>query len=456
MIKFLKENNYLNILEAQEFVNEKGSFTQLIEELSNILDETYFSRLDNWICYFNQNYSKCICFFSDMVFSLLKAIEENQIIRTQTLHEFNLSLAFFDKIFKIKVSLNSRSIQHTDYLLQLSLLYSKYYGYQYNSFYEVFKQGFFVLDAAYLSNVFKVLFLKYKVPNLLANNFVKLRSYEISALLYMSSGKNIRTFNELPIPISKKESFVLNNLLPDRLNADDNILERAIMLSKLVVKSGVNNIDLLERLLKESKIFKHSYQTFYRDLSFWSSVFVLLSKVDFSNTNLTLTEFVDFFEYKKYNENHLFTLKGRTPRSVTNEITHWHEMADFKENMKYAELNWGADDANQIRKYTDGNVKYAVNEITTGKELLQESTLLKHCVFAYIHNCARGVISIWSLKKEVNTIYEPYITIEVVKSRVVQVAGKYNRAINKIEMQIVKSWAEDMSFKVDVLETSLV
>ena len=43
----------------------------------------------------------------------------------------------------------------------------------------------------------------------------------------------------------------------------------------------------------------------------------------------------------------------------------------------------------------------------------------------------------------------PYITIEVSNNNVIQIAGKRNRQINHIELDLIKKWAKKLNFTIE-------
>lgn len=151
----------------------------------------------------------------------------------------------------------------------------------------------------------------------------------------------------------------------------------------------------------------------------------------------------------KYAEDSNYSLRGRTILSVENAINNWHESADYPKNKKLISQEWYRTTEKDIEIYKN-KIKYLFKEIITGEELFLESKKLKHCVFSYIDSCVRGYIAIWSLQKAVDSIYQPFITIEVANNRIIQVSGKHNRPINAEENKLIEEWAKSMSYQMEL------
>jgi hypothetical protein len=158
-----------------------------------------------------------------------------------------------------------------------------------------------------------------------------------------------------------------------------------------------------------------------------------------------MQEYVDYFEFKKYTENPEYSLHRRTVNSITRAIDQWHEAANYGILKERISATWSAkNDDKTIIKHN--NEKYAFNEITSGQELLKESSEMKHCVFSYINHCIAGYTAIWSMKRKIKSTYKSYITIEVNDKKIIQVAGKRNRLVNRKDVEIISAWAEKMNF----------
>jgi len=204
----IKNNKFLDTI---DLVNDSKRFLIKIEELYYSVEPTILSRLENWISYFNNNYNKFICSYSATIFGLISVAKNNPLFKTQTEYEFHISLKFYDCIFKSGVFIIINSTDLAKQLLNLSLVYGKYPGMVIHSrisSLQILKNGVYEKN---LNNLFETLFIKYENPYILTNSLNSLTSIEIDALMHILQGNNIRNFDRLPFPISKKESFQFFN-----------------------------------------------------------------------------------------------------------------------------------------------------------------------------------------------------------------------------------------------------
>jgi len=423
---------------------------ELLFEMKDIrysVEETIISRLNKWIYYFNQNYTKFVCGYSLLALTLIEAAKNNQIFRTQTEYEFKTSLKFYDFISDSDIFFSLSTPESAKYLLKISLLFGKYSGMIIRSTRSSVKTLENGINENNLNKLFESLFVKYENPFILTNNLNKLNLAEIEALMHILQGNNIRNFNKLPFHVSRKESFHFLFKLPQTLTFKKDILAKGLICSKLSLCKSYNKI-LLHEFVLCSKVFEFKPYTFHDDIGFWQNVFELICNVQWNYSPLLMQEYIDFFEYKKYTENLNYSLKGRTVKSVTKAIVNWHEAADYAEKLKLIELEWNGSNLKEIKLEREG-IEYVFNEITNGKELFSESKKMKHCVFSYIESCANGYTSIWSMKKKMDSIYTSYLTIEVRKNKVIQISGKRNRQVNHTELELIKKWAKEMNFDID-------
>jgi hypothetical protein len=441
----IDDNNLMNVI---SLVDDRRKLMLQLERIDYVLDLRFLKRLNKWFAFFNVNYINTTSIYSHTISVLIKAAEENTLFRTQTSHEFELSLSFYEHLFSSKIFLRLNDIEEASYLLQISLLFGKYPGMVNGSI----KKSILALSDGIrfgsLNIVFEKLFCKYEIPHIFTDNLNKLSILELETLMHILQGNNIRSFVKLPIPISKKESYIFINELPNELNFKNNILERGIIASKLLVLTNVNNANKLAEFFSCSRIFECQHYIFYEDIDFWKQVFNFISNVSWGITNLRMQEYIDFFEHQKYSENPDYSLKGRTENSISLAIHEWHEEADYAKKLEYINLEWKGLKTTPFREVIEDDV-FLIEEIVNGKELLNESEKLKHCVFSYIDSCAQGFTAIWSMKKEVDSFFQSYITIQVTGKNIVQIAGKRNRAVVSKEYNFIESWAKEMNFEID-------
>jgi PcfJ-like protein len=439
----------LNTTDTQdvfELIQDIYGFEIELEELTNQVEAPLLNRLNKWFRFFNENYSFCLCYYEQTVFALIEAAKNNELFREQTACEFELSLAFYQKLFRLNVFIKITTITNALKLLSFSLIFGKYPGMllgSINKSLSVLSKGF---NQHNLEILFDTLFVKYEVPTFFIKHIHLLSSLEIEALMFVLQGHNIRKFKGIPYQISRKESYILINALPDNLAFEDRVLERAFICSKMLLGKP-KNIMLLNFFLDYSTTFKDDCLLFYKDIQFWQSAFVLVCDALNSEYHLGVQEYVDYFEYKKYVDPTAFSLKGRSADSITTSVNRWHGNLGYQNTKKVEKLSWVGSKFSETHYKYKGH-SYLFKEITTGKDLLLESQKLEHCVASYAEKCFRGETTIWSLRKEINGVYVPFITIEIIQNYIVQMYGKRNRKVTPIEYHLIKQWAANKEIKI--------
>lgn len=422
----------------------------LTKEVRNIKDfqpKGISSRTTKWLTFFNKNHDYCRFYFEATICALFAAAQKNEIWRTQTTEELNLSFNFYETIFSNapNLFLNEKSESAT-ILMQISLIFSKYSGMVVKSIREEAKKlNKYILEPE-LINFFKCIFIKYEDPYVLTNKFYLLKMEEINILMHILQGNNIKSHPQLPIKISNKELFILVNKLPQPLYFKNNILVRSIVAAKLFLQG--RNSRVLPAFLVYSKVFNHHLDEFVSALDFWVTAFYLLAKDEqFNNAQI-----IDYLEYKKHMCGESYSLKGRTYNSILRETLLWHDTQEFTRKEEVMKLNWQPRYEISNTIIEDG-VEYKFNEITNGEEMLFETKHLHHCVFSYTESCHRGFCSIFSMQKSKNGEWKPSITIEVQQNSIVQIAGKNNRSASAMEINVIKRWASQM--KIEYIEQNL-
>jgi hypothetical protein len=431
-------------LEVIENIDDLTGFEIGMEDIERRMDFVYLKRLNKWFKFFNQYYMESMCFYSGTILSLIDAAFNNQLFRTQTTHEFNLSLGFYKIIFKNKIFITVKSQEGACQLLIISFIFAKYPGMVLCPILKPLNK----LDNDNFDLLFEELFIKHENPIVLTRNIELLSSLEIDVLMFLFQGNNIRKYPKLPLALSKKEAHVFVNELPKSLIFKNNILERTLIYIKLL-SAKPSRKELLVKFLFYSNSFKRTLTSFYQDLDFWKRAFFLTCEIDEGRYDIRLRECVDYFEYIKFIEQDYNSIKGRTPSSVARSIYQWHENVNYEEYMELVKLKWeGTNYPEDIINY--GNHKYLFREITNGKDLLLESEKLKHCVFSYVNECYQGFTSVWSLRKKNNSEFIHYITIEIQNKSIVQIVGKRNRSVTNSEFNLIKKWAETRCFDIRV------
>ena len=355
-----------------------------LKDLDYLADRGLLMRVNRWLTFLNEPFFCWRETYSHLVYSVLIAAKENAIFRSQSSHEFQISLDFLGRVLKRKPRLNLTKLESAEYLLRTCLIVSKYPGMVIRSFHQAIDHIDENGSNESLQALFAYLFVKYENPAYLINHLTRLQPTEIELLMFVLQGNSIRKFHSLPMPISRKESWVLQHEFPAIVQFDEDVLLRQIVCSKLLI-SAKGNAEVLEGFVENCKRFQFDLQTFIKDLAFWKRAFDLCCKIEWDAVAMTLTDFLDHIDYRRYVDEEDFSLKGRTALS-----------------------------------------------------LQQESQNLKHCALSYIQHCADGHTSVWSLKRKEDGQFKSFITVEIRGGNVTQARGLCNRNLTEEEEALLQ------------------
>jgi len=427
-------------------IDDQADFQYQIINI-DFIELSLLLRLNNWLHFFNNNYSNASGIYTNTIFALINATKYNEIFRTQTKHEFDTSLKFYEKIINSVTSIAISNEETAKLLLNISLIYGKYPGMLVRSTMigiNILQNG---TSDTQIHKLFEYLFVKYEDPYFLSKNLNNLGLIELEALMMILQGNNIRHYEKLPFYLSRKESFLLINSIPVNLKFEDSILERSIICAKLLL-SNTSYPKLLFPFLSFSKVFEFQVAKFHSNIGYWRSVFDLMCQINWRRSTLSLQEYIDYFEYKKYTEDPNYNLNHRTINSISRSIYRWHKFSEYLRNKETLSLRWkGVKEQDLQIKHK--KVKYVIKQITTAQNLYKESEEMKHCAFSYVESCVHGRTSIWSIRKVVNSVHQPYLTIEVRKNKIIQIAGKRNRFPNRTDYEVIMLWAHEVGFVVN-------
>lgn len=183
---------------------------------------------------------------------------------------------------------------------------------------------------------------------------------------------------------------------------------------------------------------------FMRDEEFWATVVQWFCNQAMLDTR-QVGPLVDFIMHCR-NEDHNFSMKGRTALAMIRNMEEWHGVlhrlkgapTDVYEQSGLLEGTWIT---KKVDRQTGMELKHVwiFKELTSAKELMQEGRAMRHCVYSYARSVQEGYISIWSLRKDEERI----LTIEVDNrsETIRQVRGFGNRWPAKEEMHLVNQWA---------------
>ena len=93
--------------------------------------------------------------------------------------------------------------------------------------------------------------------------------------------------------------------------------------------------------------------------------------------------------------------------------------------------------------------EYAVVQLRTAVELVEETRAMRHCVSTYASKCVAGQASIWSLRLASPRHLDRLLTIELDRqNRAVQVRGFANRLPRPAEVQVLSRWAKARAVEI--------
>jgi hypothetical protein len=424
----------LNLRKLEHF---KAKYAEIIDCLDSLLQKRYFK----WLSFFNEHYNKQPLIYTETVMALTSEMYGNDLLKTQTQYEFETTLLFYLKLFELPFSIAVRDDRTAIFLLRVALIYGRYASMQIRSFKkagEKFRKQGLVISKEDVYGFFEVLFVKYETPQLFTSNLARLTSTETDILMFVLQGNNIRKHPKLPIPLSKKESYLLMNEMPAALHFTDEIVFRYLITAKFL--SRIKNTELLVRFLSECRSFRYHPSAFYDRLATWADAYNILLTDDIGEYAIDFEHCLDYFEFS-ISEDESFSLKGRTLGSVIRSIDEWDRGISLMQYKRLVGHSW-AKSAIEDVIIPYGKEVYHFTEITNGMGLREESELMKHCVFSYISHCIEGRCHIWSVSKEENGALQKYLTIEILRNEIVQVSGVQNARPTSDDILLIKSWAE--------------
>ena len=435
---------------AFELMSDDSDARFYSKDLDYLTDRKIQMRLTLWVKFFNDKYGQFLGAHSQMTSACILASKNCETFRTQTKHEFEVSIDFLNRLIAQKRFLTIPNIESGRFLLATALILGNYPGMVLRSIQRAVSKlndGCSILS---IKRLFSELFVKYEIPSYLIDSLPNLTKNELDALMFVIQGNSLRSFPSLPLPISKKETWVIQNRFPGNVRFDENILLKGIVCSKLLIGTQ-NGERIITDFVENCKPFQFNLQTFVDDISFWKQVFNMCNKIDWDEVVMSMGVFLDHIEYRRYVHNEDFSLKGRNPEALENELFEWNERQNYKELKKLRHLTWNGHGMD-VWTFEHCGVEYQFGEIRSGKDLLKESKNLKHCAYGYIQYCADGHTSIWSLKRKEHSFYECYITVETRDSRVCQARGLRNRDLTRDEVAILEMVKEKFEFSNELDE----
>ena len=264
---------------------------------------------------------------------------------------------------------------------------------------------------------------------------------------HIGAGKNIRTADGLPAPLTKKMAHAF-------LGAPETYpIDAAFRWAQALALGGDER---LADALRETRLARE-----FRDDEFWLSVirfFVRNPMLDLVHVN----PIVDYLWNQRYEPRVEFvdrgvarelgpaqpnlSMRGRTVATVLREVEQWHRQLGREGSG--GRLQWRKSAFGDYR-FVEGTEEsrnmriWRIQELLSSQELIAEGRRMHHCVASYAVSCHGGKCSIWSMNVETDEGIEPLLTIEVGHdtNEIRQVRGIRNRLSTEKEKDIIRRWA---------------
>jgi len=276
------------------------------------------------------------------------------------------------------------------------------------------------------------------LPNFLLGN---LKLVDVSLLLYLAVGKNIRKHISGSF-FTKKMAHIFHNL-----KNEDRILEENIERYYLycLVKSLGGNQDFFEFLSQYITIdLNHGYR-FQTTLPYIKKIV----EWDIFNTlNRNECQLILGYISHLLQDEPDFNIQGRTLTSFTRLAYLFNEQNIRSRNNWFNPIIWKGAAYEKWEEEIDGKV-YQIIQLLTTQSLIDESAQLNHCVSGYAQQCHKNQCSIWSLQIQFRRkSWKSLVTIEINASKqIVQAKGNHNSIPKRIHLDIIKAWTKQEGLK---------
>lgn len=290
------------------------------------------------------------------------------------------------------------------------------------------------------------LFAKYRMPNFMAAVWLRgdpEAARWLELFIHLGRGRSIRQF-ETPIRLTKSMARFF------MLAPDDLTVEQALRWAQV---RGLGGDPQLARTIIETVLAKPT-----TDESFWESVIRFLI-VNAPPTHEEVRQIVGFIHQQRFEPAEKvwgrgagdeplqpnFEIQGRSLRSLRRHMSNWREelLPKMQELPSRSEPVWPATGIGSFQ-HDDGSRRWTIEELLTGKALVIEGEIMRHCVASYIHVCVRQRTSIWSMRACEEEHSKRVLTIQVspTSRTILQAKGRKNAPPDDRSWAILQKWAE--------------
>lgn len=289
--------------------------------------------------------------------------------------------------------------------------------------------------------ILSLLFESYSVPPLLAVYLTQWsEALELEHKPWISHilrGASIRSYPELPFPVSKAMAGVFSTYLPTRMED----LATVLATTALIVK-GIDAARARNYLKNVARLSEW-------DLFF--EVVLVLDKKGFGPRDFR--EIWDYILSLSDSERSNLNLAKIRADVLKKKIDLWHlELGSGKYRFNTKPLPSAKIPSKTYVHHSA--VRFRFQQLRTEKEVFREGLIQEHCVFSYIHDLRKSRSFLFSMATNVDSLdsdkplFQPLLTIEVVANCVVQVRGKNNRVPTDSEWDWIEKWCTDRKLKI--------
>jgi hypothetical protein len=259
-------------------------------------------------------------------------------------------------------------------------------------------------------------------------------------------GKKIAELTDIPFGISSKAVSVFNSLLANQPALQQ---QMAIQEHKIIHFQPISYYLFISELIHSGASIEfvmriHTARLFNTDITVdtWLIHLRALIRMDYPPSDVN--EVIDFIHYLKVFADQDMELSGMTVNSLNRRIHDFH--LQQRKNAYLKQFEGKEIIPSDIPNYTVdfGNVRYEIRQILSKNGLMEESEIMKHCVFSYVKHCVNGISFIFSMRSIEADKTEHLLTLEIDRKRsLVQARGLQNRHPTDGEMQIVDLWLKE-------------
>jgi hypothetical protein len=261
--------------------------------------------------------------------------------------------------------------------------------------------------------------------------------------LHVASGQNLRTAEGLPFPLTKKAAH-------HALEAPGDLpVAAALRWGQVLALGGDARAArgvLATRLGRELGQQEEFWETVLR----WFVQHPLLDPAQYG-------PIVDYVREQRFvvapgqatPAQPNLRMKDRDPAALLRAVDTWH--ARLGRSRPGTPRSWAphprVHEWSRSEKLRDGReVEHVIVQLLTSDDLVAEGRRMSHCVASYAGSCARGDLSIWSLRRiDPDGTWTPLVTIELDHRRneVVQAKAAYNEPPTRAAWALVERWLRE-------------